>query len=544
MSSEDMGLKDEDLDCMSRLNKFIDKWKASGQHSKKATLTSTGVTDHEQRKKMSSLEPEEIDSILAEVLKRKKELEEKKEQQDLYLLATFLKKAKSEKIKELIKDDMAYDLEIEKRPAGKSLITDAKSLDLDSKSRMLRHFDDIEQGYLDWRLRAKIYYADRLLTGAASIISSIGFDRDDEFFATAGVTRKIKIFDYENVVTDYRDVRGSNKRRNQGFISARRLERSRSSVGFEDAVVEYSKEGEANDDGRDMDDVPRFPILEMGSRSKISCLSWNPYIKSHMISSDYEGIVTLWDANQGTPIHSFEEHEKRTWSVHFCQTDPLLFASGGDDTKVKIWSTSQKASIACIDSKANVCSVKWNPNSSYELAFGSADHNVHYYDLRKVSAPVVVFTGHRKAVSYVDFLSRSELVSASTDCTLRCWNLDNTNTHASTPTPSSPDPFENRCTRVFSGHVNEKNFVGLSVNSTGEFISCGSETNSIFTYYSRLSQPIIVHPFGKPIESIHGGEVPEDDPSHFVSSVCWKRKSPDILLSANSQGRIKVLQMQ
>ncbi len=41
--------------------------------------------------------------------------------------------------------------------------------------------------------------------------------------------------------------------------------------------------------------------------------------------------------------------------------------------------------------KANVCCVKFNPSSPYNLAFGSADHCVHYYDLRYVSA--VSFVG-------------------------------------------------------------------------------------------------------------------------------------------------------
>jgi E3 ubiquitin-protein ligase RFWD2 len=39
------------------------------------------------------------------------------------------------------------------------------------------------------------------------------------------------------------------------------------------------------------------PVVEMSTRSKLSCLSWNKYIKSHIASSDYEGIITVWDVN-------------------------------------------------------------------------------------------------------------------------------------------------------------------------------------------------------------------------------------------------------
>lgn len=34
-----------------------------------------------------------------------------------------------------------------------------------------------------------------------------------------------------------------------------------------------------------------------------------------------------------------------------------------------------------------------------------------------------MFTGHKKAVSYVKFLTNDELASASTDSTLRLWDV-------------------------------------------------------------------------------------------------------------------------
>ena len=42
----------------------------------------------------------------------------------------------------------------------------------------------------------------------------------------------------------------------------------------------------------------------------------------------------------------------------------------------------------------------------------STDHHIHYYDLRRPREPLLVLKGHRKAVSYVRFLNRDELVSA------------------------------------------------------------------------------------------------------------------------------------
>lgn len=48
-----------------------------------------------------------------------------------------------------------------------------------------------------------------------------------------------------------------------------------------------------------------------------------------------------------------------------------------------------------IDTKANVCTVRWRPGSAHELALGSADHGVYLYDTRRTDAPVATFRGHR-----------------------------------------------------------------------------------------------------------------------------------------------------
>lgn len=70
-------------------------------------------------------------------------------------------------------------------------------------------------------------------------MSSIEFGKDNEFFAIAGVTKKIKLFDYATVVKDTLDI--------------------------------------------------HYPIIELECQSKISCVSWSNYYKSMMASSDYEG---------------------------------------------------------------------------------------------------------------------------------------------------------------------------------------------------------------------------------------------------------------
>lgn len=74
-----------------------------------------------------------------------------------------------------------------------------------------------------------------------------------------------------------------------------------------------------------------------------------------------------------------------------------------------------------------MCCVRFNPRSSCHLAFGSADHCVHYYDLRAPRRPLAVLRDHRKAVSYVKFLDADTIVSASTDSQLKVLHYTLTN---------------------------------------------------------------------------------------------------------------------
>ncbi|KAF3587877.1 hypothetical protein F2Q69_00031544 [Brassica cretica] len=306
------------------------------------------------------------------------------------------------------------------------------------------------------------------LLNSSNLVCSLAFDRDGEFFATAGVNKKIKIFECDSIVNNNQDI--------------------------------------------------HYPVVELASRSKLSSVCWNSYIKSQIASSNFEGVVQIWDVGRSQLVTEMKEHKKRVWSIDISSADPTLLASGSDD--------GTGASIGTIKTKANVCCVQFPSDSGRSLAFGSADHKVYYYDLRNPKIPLSTMIGHSKTVSYVKFVDSSTLVSSSTDNTLKLWDLS-----------MSASGVNETPLHSFAGHTNLKNFVGLSVSDG--YIATGSETNEVFVYHKAFPMPVMSYMFSN-TDSTSGLEV--DDASQFISSICWRVQS-STLVAANSNGNIKILEM-
>ena len=81
------------------------------------------------------------------------------------------------------------------------------------------------------------------LLQSSNLVCSLSFDRDAEFFATAGVNKKIKVFECNTTIYEDRDI--------------------------------------------------HYPVVEMVSQSTLSSTCWNTYFKSQIASSNFEGVVEV-----------------------------------------------------------------------------------------------------------------------------------------------------------------------------------------------------------------------------------------------------------
>ena len=119
------------------------------------------------------------------------------------------------------------------------------------------------------RCLAAFAFADAV--GTSTIVSSVEFDKDYELFAVAGVSKRIKIYDYTSIVAD----------------------------------------------GMHM----HFPLIEMNSSAKISSVVWNDFLRNHIACADYDGGVTVWDALTGKKTNAFQVRNKGVRTLRHLLTD-------------------------------------------------------------------------------------------------------------------------------------------------------------------------------------------------------------------------------
>lgn len=95
--------------------------------------------------------------------------------------------------------------------------------------------------YSKFRVRGILRNAD--LNNSANVICSLSFDRDEEYLAAGGVSKKIKVFEYHALFNDSVDI--------------------------------------------------HYPVIEMSNKSKLSCICWNSYIRNYLATTDYDGAVKV-----------------------------------------------------------------------------------------------------------------------------------------------------------------------------------------------------------------------------------------------------------
>ncbi|KAG2316728.1 hypothetical protein Bca4012_067573 [Brassica carinata] len=327
-------------------------------------------------------------------------------------------------------------------------------------------------------------------SSASDVVGAIEFDPTDNILATAGISRKIRFYGLPSLLRTTAGVCGGG------------------GVSFLDQAT-----------------ACEYYIC---TPAKLSSLRWRPGSCGRVIGSgDYDGVVTEYDLEKRTPVFERDEHGgRRVWSVDYTRHggSAAVGASGSDDGTMQVWDPRcpPEESVGVVRPaglcRSAVCCVEFDPSGGPAVAVGCADRRGYVYDMRKLVDPALTLQGHTKTVSYVRFLDGGTVVTAGTDGCLKLWSVE-----------------DGRVIRTYEGHVNNRNFVGLSVWRNGALFGCGSENNRVFVYDRRWRKPVWVDGF-EPVSMTSGSD------KRFVSSVCWRQSGVDqcTLVAGGSDGVLQV----
>ena len=349
---------------------------------------------------------------------------------------------------------------------------------------------------------------------ASDIVCGIEFEEHGWLLATAGVSKQVRVYSLASFLNSEQSTSGKNSN-------------GPSSAGA--------------------------PLQVHRLASKLSSLGWNPDQPGVVTVGDYDGVVVQLDLESGHLVAEKDEHlGRRVWSVSHSHLRPHLAASGSEDGTVAFWAGPGLQQIAARvrpSGKAAITGVQLSPYDENSVAVACADNKAYLYDLRKLTAPVVVLQGHSRPVSYVKYLNRNMIVTAAIDATLAAWDLSSGggglgsgeasyNSLAGTSVFTTPK-------RVFRGHTNSKNFVGLAVRPEDHLVACGSENSEVVAYSMAWEQPMVSYKFKNNNDTVLRNSSTSTCGT-FCSAVAWQPEGAapgcgPLLAAATSDGGVKIL---
>ena len=111
------------------------------------------------------------------------------------------------------------------------------------------------------------------------------------------------------------------------------------------------------------------------------------------ITASYDRLCHIWNTESGKLLSTLSGHRNAVFCLDFSRfSERELVATGSLDWNIKVWSCSGTELLTFKDHKAEVTSVKFNPNGVH-LVSSSFDKTVKMWDIEKGKL-VVSMAGH------------------------------------------------------------------------------------------------------------------------------------------------------
>jgi transcription initiation factor TFIID subunit 5 len=153
----------------------------------------------------------------------------------------------------------------------------------------------------------------------------------------------------------------------------------------------------------------------------------------HLLSASADSTVRLWSLETFTALVAYRGHQQPVWDVEWSPLG-LYFATVSADKTARLWSTERVNPLRMYAGHlSDVDCLNFHPNSLY-LATGSSDRSCRLWDVQR-GACVRLFVGHQSAISCVKvspdgrYLASAGAGNSPTtaadgnDCSISIWDL-------------------------------------------------------------------------------------------------------------------------
>ena len=146
----------------------------------------------------------------------------------------------------------------------------------------------------------------------------------------------------------------------------------------------------------------------------------------------------------GTLIDRFEEHDGPVRTVDFHKTQPM-FASGGDDYKIKVWSYQSRKCLFTLSGHLDYVRTVFFHHELPWIISSSDDQTIRIWNWQNRTL-ICTMTGHNHYTMCAQFHPKEDLVvSASLDQSVRVWDISGLRKKHSAPTSMT---FEDQMARA------------------------------------------------------------------------------------------------
>ena len=192
--------------------------------------------------------------------------------------------------------------------------------------------------------------------------------------------------------------------------------------------------------------TPGVPVTSLASSEHV------------LLTGRGDGSVGLWQMDSGARLGQFDGHDGPVWSVAFLGS-AKQFASGGQDSKVRLWEAGRGVRSVWSDHKKAVFGLAYSPHARL-IATAGADKTVKLWD-EKRRRLVRTYEGHTEDVRAVALSPDGQmLASASNDKSIILWST------------AADDRL-----RTLTGHTNR--VVCVAFSPDGRLLASGSEDGTV-----------------------------------------------------------------